>query len=471
MKKLLGFVVLGLLVCTSINASSIWDHLHIGMTKKEFYKKVQGFGGEGKQVKMYFETKEIQKINKLIRPKYDGMGHIFKANSFRRYFKDIKTEVITHSIVTIESAWKHKTNWDLPENFVWYVFENVTKPMNCKNTIFNFCRGTIGNGKLKAVVFNKKEALAIASPKYAEIWEEEKKAAEEKRIAEEKAKAEEYERLEAKHENSCKDFSKETSQYKTCIYDAEKEEQKKIALEKKLNEIDPNLIPIGSGSGFFVSRDGYVVTNAHVSSICELIEIKIAGTKHYLNVVENDLVNDLGLLKGNYIHPNILELDIEGPNLGEDILAVGYPLGGFTGEGVKITRGVVSSLSGPGNNFSEFQHDAATAPGSSGGPILNKSGQIVGVVYAGIDKIKVLIETDQIPEGMNFAISSQILTNFLKGNKVEYVKSSMNNKLETEEVAKIGDSATVKLVCLNTKEFYEKIKKSKTHKDIIFDLK
>ena len=93
-------------------------------------------------------------------------------------------------------------------------------------------------------------------------------------------------------------------------------------------------------------------------------------------------------------NPKYLEIDVEGPNLGEDIVAVGYPLGNFTGEGVKITRGVVSSLSGPGNNYSEFQHDASVGPGSSGGPVINKSGQVVGVVYGGLDKLRLLKELE-----------------------------------------------------------------------------
>ena len=248
---------------------------------------------------------------------------------------------------------------------------------------------------------------------------------------------------------------------------AEKPEKKE---PKEVNKSD--LIPIATGSGFFVSRDGYVVTNEHVAGICELMEIKVDGKKHYLNVVKTDLVNDLGLIKGSYKHPKYLEIDIEGPNLGEEIVAMGYPLGKYTGADVKISKGIVSSLSGPGNNYSEFQHDAATAKGHSGGPIINKSGQVVGVIFAGVDKMKILKETKgHIPEGIFFAVSSQTLTNFLKANKVRYTKAYRDKKLETEEVAQIGDAATVKLYCLNTKEFHAALKKAESHSDVLLDLK
>ena len=81
-----------------------------------------------------------------------------------------------------------------------------------------------------------------------------------------------------------------------------------------------------------------------------------------------------------------------------------------------------------------------------------------------------LAETDHIPEGMNYAVSSQILTNFLKANKVKYFKASSDNKLETEAIAEIGDAATVKLFCLNTKEFHAKLLKAKSHTNVLLDL-
>ena len=286
-----------------------------------------------------------------------------------------------------------------------------------------------------------------------------------------------------------KGFEIGTPEYKNCILDTEKQivakaeeekriaeekkkaEEEKIAQENKLTEIDPDLIPIASGSGFFVSREGHIITNEHVAGICELLAIKVGGKKHYLNVITTDQVNDLGLLQGNYKNPKYLEIDIEGPNLGEEIVTMGYPLGDYTGAGVKITKGIVSSLSGPGNNYSEFQIDAAIGPGSSGGPVINKSAQVVGVAYGGVNKYKALIEQKHIPENVNFAVSSQTLINFLKANKVSYTKASGNREYDTRTIAKIGDSGTVKLYCLNTIEVYEKIKRANKHTDVLLDLK
>ena len=348
------------------------------------------------------------------RPSDDACWH----NATSRYLRDLNKEIL----------------WG-PNKIIYHVFDNVTTPWTAWRSP--------GNGTLTGFYSNEEEAL-IAAGYYAE---------------KNRKKAEEKKREEEREEERIAEEKKKPELVK-------KPDKKK---PKEVNESD--LIPIATGSGFFVSRDGYVVTNEHVAGICELMEIKIGGKKHNLNVVTVDRVNDLGLVKGNYKHPKYLEIDIEGAELGEEIVAMGYPLGKYTGAGVKITKGVVSSLTGPGNNFSEFQIDAAIGPGSSGGPIINRSGQVVGVAYGGINKLKAIKEQKHIPENVNFAISSQTLTNFLKANKVRYTKAYRDKKLETEKVAQIGDAATVKLYCLNTEAFYIALKKAESHTDVLLDLK
>ena len=535
MKKAILILIAGLLLSSNANAyrGNVWDYLRAGMNKKEFRKVVDGGTSYGNAAQTggiavdYNLSKEITEMRSKYGWKY--IGRVFRYYAYSEYFPEYNTEILSHM-----GWWKKNKTFvegfgmkKAPESWVYYVFENVTKPKKCKSKSKSwvFCKGTLGNGTFKTIVFSKNEALAIANPEFAKKLEEEKKAekaaieatkkaqkeayeayekqrkakekkkAEEKRIAEEKAKIaeekakkEEYERLEAKHGNKCKDFKKETPEYKNCILDTEKQEiakaeaekriaeekkkaeEEKIAREKKLTEIDPDLIPIATGSGFFISSDGHVITNEHVAGICEIMQIKVDGKKHHLNVVVTDQVNDLGLLKGFYKHPKYLEIDIEGPELGEEIVAMGYPLGSFTGAGVKITRGIVSSLSGPGNNYSEFQIDAAIGPGSSGGPIINKSGQVVGIAYGGINKMKAIKEQEHIPENVNFAISSQILTNFLKANKVQHTKVTGGEEYNTQTIAQIGDAATVQLYCLNTEEFYLALKKAETHTDVLLDL-
>ena len=165
---------------------------------------------------------------------------------------------------------------------------------------------------------------------------------------------------------------------------------------------------------------------------------------------------------------NFIGIKSGGAEFGEDIVAFGYPLSDALSTSVKLTRGIVSSLSGPGNNYSEIQIDAAIQPGNSGGPVLNMEGQVVGVASSGLNKLYMLESTEYIPENVNFAVAATTLSNFLKANGVSISNSSMKIS-NTKELVKIGRPATLQLFCMNTKAVYEELKKTKKHSDVLLE--
>ena len=254
------------------------------------------------------------------------------------------------------------------------------------------------------------------------------------------------------------------------------EEKKKIAEakkkqdeeDKKRKEADEKLYVIGSGTGFFVSKEGHVISNNHVVGICRKVVSKINGDNKFFKVLKTDEVNDLGLIKSDYINPDFLSIKSSGAEYGEDIVAFGYPLADALSTSVKLTRGIVSSLSGPGNNYSEIQIDAAIQPGNSGGPVLNMEGQVVGVASSGLNKIYMLEKAEYIPENVNFAVASPTLTNFLKANGIPISNKSYDIQ-NTKELAKIGRPSTLQLFCMNTKSVFEELKKKKKHSDVLFE--
>ena len=256
------------------------------------------------------------------------------------------------------------------------------------------------------------------------------------------------------------------------------EEKKRIAAAKKKKEeedrkrkeANSKLVVIGLGTGFFVSSDGHVVSNDHVVGICRKVASKIDGTIINFNVINTDKVNDLGLIKGEYKSKHFLNIKSGGAEFGEDIITFGYPLSNDLSDSVKLTRGIVSSLSGPGNNYSEIQIDAAIQPGNSGGPVLNMEGQVVGVASSGLNKITKLLDENSpyIPENVNFAVASPTLTNFLKANGVNVSNASLKIS-NTKELAKIGRPATLQLFCMNTEAVHEELKKKKKHSDVLLE--
>ena len=154
------------------------------------------------------------------------------------------------------------------------------------------------------------------------------------------------------------------------------------------------------------------------------------------------------------------------------MIAVGYPLAGRLSDSVKITRGIVSSLSGLNNNIGQIQIDAALQPGNSGGPVLNENGELVGIASAGLNKLLMAKEAKYIPENVNFAVASPIVVNILKSKKVKYAKPSMlfSGSFSNTELAELGDSSTIQLFCRNTRAEYARLKKSKKYSQILLDI-
>jgi serine protease Do len=139
-------------------------------------------------------------------------------------------------------------------------------------------------------------------------------------------------------------------------------------------------VQLAQGSGFFVSQDGYVVTNNHVvANAAEVQLVTDAGKTLSAKVIGTDPRTDLALLKvnesGNY---PFVQLASGKPRTGEWVLAVGNPFG----LGGTVTAGIVSAQgrdigSGPYDDF--LQIDAAVNRGNSGGPTFNQKGEVVGV--------------------------------------------------------------------------------------------
>ena len=254
---------------------------------------------------------------------------------------------------------------------------------------------------------------------------------------------------------------------------AKEEEEKRIAEAKKKEEEakkaqEEELYVIGSGTGFFVNKEGYIVTNQHVAGICQSLASYINGETHLFRIIALDQRNDLALLRGEYRNKTYLNINVMGAEFGEDIMAFGFPLAENLSSSVKLTRGIVSSLSGPENDISLIQIDAAIQPGNSGGPVLNYNGQVVGVASSGLNKIQMLLdeESPYIPENVNFAVSANTLTSFLRSNSIN-IFNDFYEKKSSQELAKIGMPPTIQLHCLNTIAAHKKLRDSKNYNDVL----
>jgi S1-C subfamily serine protease len=144
-------------------------------------------------------------------------------------------------------------------------------------------------------------------------------------------------------------------------------------------------------------------------------------------------------------------LGVEGVSPGEEIIAVGFPLRGLLASSASVTTGVVSSLSGIGDDDRWLQFTAPVQPGNSGGPLLNSYGQLVGLVVAKLNALRIARLQGTLPENVNFAIKSSILREFLDSNGVAYRAGRPSRK--SGLVFRSEDRLSVKDVYARAKEF------------------
>ena len=169
----------------------------------------------------------------------------------------------------------------------------------------------------------------------------------------------------------------------------------------------------GTGTGFFVTRDGYILTCYHVVEKAGSIRI-IVGDKTYAADIEQvDSRNDLALLKISGVFPALAFSPTRSAKLGESIFTIGYPNPVMQGHNAKFTRGEINGLTGYRDDPRLYQISAPVQPGNSGGALVDEKGHVVGVVVAILDARAALEITGALPQNVNYAIKSTYALAFL----------------------------------------------------------
>ena len=220
---------------------------------------------------------------------------------------------------------------------------------------------------------------------------------------------------------------------------------------------------VASGTGFYVSNAGHVITNDHVVDGCKGIKVQSTGTDISTVLLATDPKNDLALLKASHTPSIYFSISNNDPEELQDVIVAGYPFGDAFSSTIKFTQGVVSSLAGIGNDYSQFQIDAAIQPGNSGGPIVDSYGNILGVAVAKLGLKKIMDDYGVVPENTNFGIKASAVRNLMVGNNVK-VKSPQSKTVTTSEKVKSIKAATVHLTCWMTVAQIDKMIKAENGK-------
>jgi S1-C subfamily serine protease len=201
----------------------------------------------------------------------------------------------------------------------------------------------------------------------------------------------------------------------------------------------------GMGSGFFISADGWLVTNAHVVKSSKTVDLRSTDGKISLGqVMKVDDAKDLALVKTGMAPAAWLPISQSGkePDLGQEVFTIGYPEPARQGLEPKFSDGKISSLSGVSDDKDSFQTSISVRHGNSGGPLVDaRSGWVIGVTNA------VYVNQDRREaETVSYAIKGSILRKFLNDVPEAARAAAKQSPPDLKPVERVRTSSVLVLV-------------------------
>src|SRR6516165_10279324 len=202
---------------------------------------------------------------------------------------------------------------------------------------------------------------------------------------------------------------------------------------------------VQSGTGFAVGDGSSVITNFHVVDGCKSVRIANVGDGRIKTI---DPGNDIAIIQSARPIRQSLHFRTGDPlKPGEDIIDIGFPLRGLLSSAPTVTTGIVSSLAGLRDDRTRFQISAPVQPGNSGGPVLDKAGNVVGMVVSKLNVLRIARMTGDIPQNVNFAIPALIITSVLEANSVKYQIGTSDGGKSAAEIVSAASPGVVSLEC------------------------
>ena len=203
-----------------------------------------------------------------------------------------------------------------------------------------------------------------------------------------------------------------------------------------------------TGTGFFVTYEGHLLTSHHVIAGGKRIEARTGSGNFEAHVVKADPANDIALLQIK-THSIPLHLCIGRTiQLGEEVFTIGFPNTRTQGVDPKLTDGKVNSLFGVRNDPRFYQVSVPFQPGNYGGALVGDSGLAIGIITFGLDNLKTFKQTDRLPQNVNYALKSNQIVAFLKRIPEARAKIPLQQptKRSYEDAIKAAQSATVRIL-------------------------
>lgn len=203
--------------------------------------------------------------------------------------------------------------------------------------------------------------------------------------------------------------------------------------------------PKVTGTGFLITRNGYLATNYHVVRGSSKVRIQTASGLLDAEIIRVDAASDLALLKVAGAFDALPVVSSRTARLGAMVATVGFPNIGLQGFQPKLSKGEISSLAGIQDDVKQFQISIPVQPGNSGGALVDERGNVIGVVTAQLNQEAALASSGVLAQNVNYAVKSSYLLSFLEA--VPEVGAGMieakNEDLKFEAVVDNVKKATV----------------------------
>jgi len=210
-------------------------------------------------------------------------------------------------------------------------------------------------------------------------------------------------------------------------------------------------IAVNSGTGFFVSRNGYLITNLHVVQQCRRIVILGAVHPSLAKVIARDVRHDLALLKVDTLSVDPAYLrDLNMPvKKGERVVIVGYPGDAWRTQKTVTREAEVINEKGPRGEDTWLQLSDRVEQGNSGGPLIDSYGNVIGVIVA---KAVIYTYEKSAPQNGTYsnsgvAIALPVIRKFLDDYQVPYAFSDARSSLSTDRITDQSNHYIVNVRC------------------------
>jgi hypothetical protein len=200
-----------------------------------------------------------------------------------------------------------------------------------------------------------------------------------------------------------------------------------------------------TGTGFFITDDGYLISNYHVVKDATKVRLLTSAGLIDAKVVQVDAANDLALLKADGRFASLPIAASRTGLLGGTVATVGFPDIGLQGFAPKLAKGEIASLSGAGDDPRYFQISVPVQPGNSGGALVDERGNVIGIVSAKLDAGAALAASGALPENVNYAVKSSFLLGFLESVPAVSAKLKAPNTTDEKfsDIVKSAQDAAV----------------------------